>query len=80
MNATVEVAPTATTNCECKQEWCESHDSSHKISESVSHITETVSSRGLNQRSALRGLLLLRPSPQLAASPPGSASCCRGGL
>lgn len=23
MNATVEVAPTATTNCECKEEWYE---------------------------------------------------------
>ena len=29
MNATVEVAPTATTNCECKEEWYEQCDFGH---------------------------------------------------
>ena len=29
MNATVEVAPTATTNCECKEEWYEHCDFGH---------------------------------------------------
>ena len=29
MNATVEVAPTATTNCECKEEWYSQCDFGH---------------------------------------------------
>ncbi len=29
MNATVEVAPTATTNCECKEEWYDQCDFGH---------------------------------------------------